>query len=103
MLGKCSEKFDHMSQVSEYAYRARGSSSPHIDDILTDCAKGKIWSKMDMINSFFQTCMHPDNVHLTMVTTPFRLYEWLATPMGLQNLPAIHQCHVTSALWELLG
>ena len=28
---------------------------PHVDDILTDCAKGKIWSKLDMTNSFFQT------------------------------------------------
>src|ERR1700676_2588706 len=27
MLGKCSEKFIHRSQVSEYASRARGSSS----------------------------------------------------------------------------
>ncbi|KIM78639.1 hypothetical protein PILCRDRAFT_11097 [Piloderma croceum F 1598] len=28
---------------------------PWIDDILADCAKGKIWSKMDITNSFFQT------------------------------------------------
>jgi hypothetical protein len=28
---------------------------PQIDDILADCAKGKIWSKIDMTNSFFQT------------------------------------------------
>ena len=30
---------------------------PRIDDILADCAKGNIFfSKMDMTNSFFQTC-----------------------------------------------
>jgi hypothetical protein len=28
---------------------------PQVDNILTDCTKGKIWSKMDMTNSFFQT------------------------------------------------
>ena len=28
---------------------------PRIDDILADCAKGKIWGKIDMTNSFFQT------------------------------------------------
>lgn len=28
---------------------------PRIDDILADAAKGKIWSKLDMTNSFFQT------------------------------------------------
>jgi hypothetical protein len=76
---------------------------PHIDDILMDCAKGKIWSKMDMTNSFFQTHVHLDDVHLTAVTTPFSLYEWLAMPMGLCNSPAIHQQDVTTALHKLLG
>ena len=28
---------------------------PRVDDILADCAKGKIWSKLDMTNLFFQT------------------------------------------------
>jgi hypothetical protein len=43
---------------------------PRVDDILADCAKGKIWSKMDMTNSFFQTRVHPDDIHLTAMTTP---------------------------------
>jgi hypothetical protein len=60
---------------------------PRIDDILANCAKGKIWSKMDMTNSFFQTRVHPDDIHLTAVTTPLGLYEWLAMPMGLRNSP----------------
>ena len=76
---------------------------PRIDDILADCAKGKIWSKMDMTNSFFQTRVHPDDVHLTTVTTPLGLYEWLAMPMGLRNSPAIHQRRVTAALCEYIG
>lgn len=48
---------------------------PQIDDILNDCAKGKIWAKLDMTNSFFQTHMHPDHIPLTAVSTPFSLYE----------------------------
>jgi len=76
---------------------------PRVDDILADCAKGKIWSKLDMTNSFFQTRVHPDDIHLTAVTTPFGLYEWLAMPMGLRNSPPIHQRRMTSALRELLG
>ena len=70
---------------------------PRVDNILTDCAKGKIWSVIDMTNSFFQTRVHPDNIHLTAVTTPFGLYEWLAMPMGLCNSPAIHQRRMTAA------
>ena len=76
---------------------------PCVDDILADCMKFKIWSKLDMTNSFFQTCVHPDNVHLTAITTPFGLYEWLAMPMGLRNSPPIHQCRMTATLQELIG
>jgi hypothetical protein len=76
---------------------------PRVDDILADCAKGKIWSKLDMTNSFFQTRVHPDDVHLTAVSTPFGLFEWLAMPMGLRNSPPIHQRRVTAALRDLIG
>jgi hypothetical protein len=76
---------------------------PRIDDILADCGKGKIWSKLDMTNLFFQMRVHPDNVHLTAVTTPLGLYEWLAMLMGLQNSPAIHQHHVMVALRVYIG
>ena len=71
---------------------------PWIDDILADCAKGKIWATIDMTDSFFQTWMHPDDIHKTAVTTPFGLYEWTVMPMGFRNSPAIHQHRVTSAL-----
>jgi hypothetical protein len=67
---------------------------PRVDNILNDCAKGKIWATIDMTNSLFQTRMHPDDIHLTAVSTPFRLYEWLVMPMGLCNAPAIHQQHL---------
>jgi hypothetical protein len=70
---------------------------------LNDCAKGKIWATIDMTNSFFQTRMHPDHVHLTAVNTPLGLYEWLVMPMGLKNSPSIHQRRVTAALRPLIG
>jgi hypothetical protein len=56
-----------------------------------------------MTNSFFQTKMHPDHIHLTAVSTPFGLYEWMVMPMGLRNAPSIHQRRVTHALRGLLG
>jgi len=76
---------------------------PRIDDILNNCAKGKIWATIDMTNSFFQTRMHPDHIHLTAITTPLGLYEWLVMPMGLKNAPAIHQQCVTATLHPLMG
>lgn len=76
---------------------------PSIDNMLWNCAKGKIWAQIDMTNSFFQTCMHPDSVKLTAITTPFGAYEWLVMPMGFCNSPTIHQWHVTEALRPLIG
>ena len=76
---------------------------PRVDDILADCAKGKIWGIIDMTDSFFQTRMHPDDIHKTAVTTPFGNYEWCVMPMGFRNSPAIHQRRVTNALREYIG
>ena len=56
-----------------------------------------------MTNLFFQTRVHPDDVHLTAVTTPFGLYEWTAMPQGLKNAPPIHQCRMNAALRPFIG
>ena len=74
-----------------------------VDDILADCVKGRIWSCLDMMNSFFHTWVHPDNIHLTAVTTPFGLYKWTAMPQGLKNAPPIHQRRMNAALHPLIG
>lgn len=76
---------------------------PCVDDILADCAKGKVWGKINMTNSFFQTLVHPDVVKYTATLTPFGLWEWVVMPMGLRNMPATHQRHVTLALRHLIG
>ena len=44
---------------------------PRIDNILTDCAKSKIWGKIDMTNLFFQILVHPNHVKYTATLTPF--------------------------------
>ncbi len=76
---------------------------PKISDILADCAKGKIWAKIDMTNSFFQTRVHPDDVKFTAVTTPFGLYEWLVMPQGCRNAPSTHQRRMFAALRPYIG
>ena len=76
---------------------------PRIDEILADCGKGKIWSTIDMTDSFFQTRIHPDDIHKTAVTTPLGAYEWCVMPMGLRNSPPIHQRRVMNVLREHIG
>ncbi|GJE98689.1 polyprotein [Phanerochaete sordida] len=76
---------------------------PSVNEILSDCARGKIFGKLDMTNSFFQTRVHPDDVQYTAVTTPFGLYEWLVMPQGCRNAPATHQRRMFQALRHLVG
>jgi hypothetical protein len=76
---------------------------PCVEDILADAGQGKIWSKMDMTNSFFHTWMHLDSIALTAIITPFGLYEWMVMLMGLHNPPPVHQRRVANALQELIG
>jgi hypothetical protein len=76
---------------------------PRVDDILADAGRGKIWSKLDMTDSFFHMKMDPESIHLTAVTTPLGLYEWLVMPQGLRNAPPVHQRWVTAALRPFLG
>jgi hypothetical protein len=64
---------------------------PRVQDILSNCGKGRIWGKINMTNAFFQTRVHPDEIHLTAISTPFGLYEWTVMPMGCRNVPATHQ------------
>jgi RNase H-like domain found in reverse transcriptase/Reverse transcriptase (RNA-dependent DNA polymerase) len=74
-----------------------------VDDILADCGKGKIFGKLDMTNSFFQTRVHPDDIHLTAIRTPWGLYERTVMPMGGRNAPSTHQPRMTDALRHLIG
>lgn len=76
---------------------------PRIDDILADCAKGKIWGKINVTNTFFQMRVYPEHVKYTAVNTPFGLYEWLVMPMGCRNAPPTHQMRMMAALRPLIG
>jgi hypothetical protein len=76
---------------------------PRIDDILADCAKGKIWGTIDMTDSFFQTRIHPDDIHKTAVSTPLGAFEWLVMPMGFRNAPPAQQRRMTTALRKHIG
>jgi len=76
---------------------------PRINDILADCVKGKIWGKIDMMNSFFQTLVHPDDIKYTATLTPFGLWEWVVMPMGMWNSLATHQRRITLMLKDLIG
>lgn len=88
--------------LNKYTVKDR-SPLPNIDEAVRIVGKGKIYSVIDQINSFFQTKMREDDVPLTAVKTPFGLFEWMVMPMGLTNGPATHQARVEEALGDLIG
>ena len=76
---------------------------PQVNEILVDCATGKYFATIDMMNSFFQTRMQDEDIELTAVNTPWGLYEWTVMPMGIKNVPAIHQRRVSATLHKWIG
>ena len=76
---------------------------PKISEILSNCGRGKIWSKIDLTDSYFQTRVHPNDIHKTAVSTPRGLFEWTVMPMGFRNAPVIQQRRLESALREFIG
>ena len=76
---------------------------PRVESILSDCAKGTLWAKIDMTNSFFQMRVHLDDVKFTAIMTLFGLYEWVVMLMGCKNAPATHQQWMNQALRAYIG
>ena len=62
-----------------------------------------MYAKIDMTNSFFQTKVTLEDIHLTVVSMLFGLYKWTVMPMGCRNTPVTHQRCMTSALHEHIG
>lgn len=76
---------------------------PRVDDILSDCARGRFWFKFDMTNSFYQTRVHEDDIHLLAMRTPRGTFEWVVMPQGYRNSPATHQRRMSIALKDHIG
>ena len=56
-----------------------------------------------MTDNFFQTHIHPDDIHKTAITIPLGTYEWCVMPMGLCNSPPICQIWMLTILWKHIG
>ena len=58
---------------------------PHIQHFAQRLAGSKIFSKIDLVRAYYQIPVEPSDVHKTVVTTPFGLFDFTRTPFGLRN------------------
>ena len=74
---------------------------PHIQDFTQRLAGSKIFSKIALVRAYYQIPVEPSDVHKTVVTTPFGLFNFTGTPFGLRNSGQTFQRfidHVTRGL-----
>ena len=58
---------------------------PHIQDFTQRLAGSNFFSKIDLVRAYYQILVEPSDVHKTAVATPFGLFNFTRTPVGLRN------------------
>ncbi len=64
---------------------------PNLQEMIDLLAGAKFFSSLDLTSGFHQMLMHPDDAHLTGISTDFGLYQFQRMPFGLKNASASFQ------------
>ncbi|CEF60267.1 Reverse transcriptase domain and Integrase, catalytic core domain and Ribonuclease H-like domain and Aspartic peptidase domain-containing protein [Strongyloides ratti] len=64
---------------------------PHIEEILNTVCHHKLFSVFDVASGFHQIPLHPKSRWLTAFNSPWGVYEYVTTPMGLSGSPGTFQ------------
>ena len=65
---------------------------PCIQDLTSRLACKTVFSKIDLVNGYYQILVHPADIPKTAIVTPFGMYELLKMPFGLSNAAQAFQC-----------
>jgi len=74
---------------------------PHIEDFAQTLYKKQVFSTTNLIRAYNQIPMNPEDIPKTVVTTPFRLYEFRFMPFGLCNAAQTFQRFINEVLHGL--
>ena len=74
---------------------------PNMQDLTGALHGATIFSKMDLLKSYFQVPVHPDDVPKTAIITPFGSYVFSYSTFGLRNAGATFQRLMDSILGDL--
>ena len=74
---------------------------PNMQDITGSLHGAKIFSKMDLLKSYFQVPVHEDDIPKTAIITPFGSYTFAYSTFGLRNAGATFQRLMDCILGDL--
>uniref|UniRef100_A0ABD2WD53 Reverse transcriptase domain-containing protein n=1 Tax=Trichogramma kaykai TaxID=54128 RepID=A0ABD2WD53_9HYME len=73
---------------------------PIIEDLLQESSE-KVFSTVDLQEAFYQILVAEQDIEKTAVTTPFGLFEFLGTSLGLRNSAQTMQRTINHVLRKL--
>ncbi|GBM98156.1 Transposon Ty3-I Gag-Pol polyprotein [Araneus ventricosus] len=76
---------------------------PCIADCTTELHGSKIFSRIDLIKTYHQIPIHPEDIHYTAVCTSFGLFENTRMQFGLCNASATFQRFINEVTRGLPG
>lgn len=85
------------------ALRREHFQLPVFDDLLTELAEAKYFTKLDLASAFWHLELDDESSMLTTFSTPYGRYRWLRLPFGLNVSSEIFQKRLKYAIDDLPG
>ncbi|XP_015283891.1 PREDICTED: RNA-directed DNA polymerase homolog, partial [Gekko japonicus] len=73
-----------------------------IKDLLAEVAKGNIFSKLDLWDTYFRVCIREGDEFKTAFNTPLDQFEYLVMPFGLHGAPGVFMNLINEVLYKHL-
>jgi hypothetical protein len=75
---------------------------PLISEILDRLAGAKVFSKIDIQDTYYRIRIKEGDKWKTTFRTRYRHYEYIVMPFSLTNAPATFQNYIHTALYDIL-